>query len=82
MVDVREINAPEHAQDRLHWCLLTTHAVQTAVEAIQIVKWSRMRWTIKQVFRTMKTDGVDVQTSQITTPDNLLKLLTVALIFR
>jgi hypothetical protein len=28
----------------------------------------------------MKTDGVDVETSQITTPGNLLKLLTVALI--
>ena len=80
VVDVREVNAPEHAQDHIHWCLLTTHAVQTAVEAMQTVKWYRMRWTIEQLFRTMKTDGVDVETSQITTPGSLLKLVTIALL--
>jgi len=80
VVDVREVNAPEHAQDRVHWCLLTTHAVRTAAQAMQIVKWYRMRWTIEQLFRTMKTDGVDVETSQITTPGSLLKLVTVALL--
>jgi len=35
---------------------------------------------IEQIFRTMKTDGVDVETSQITTPGSLLKLVTIALI--
>ena len=80
VVDVREVNAPENAQDRVHWCLLTTHAVQTAAQAMQIVKWYRMRWTIEQLFRTMKTDGVDVETSQITTPGSLLKLVTIALL--
>ena len=35
---------------------------------MRIVAWYRLRWTIEQVFRTMKTDGVDVETSQITTP--------------
>ena len=47
---------------------------------MQIVKWYRLRWTVEQVFRTMKTDGVDVETSQITTPGSLLKLVTIALI--
>jgi hypothetical protein len=80
MVDVREVNAPEDPKQRIHWCLLTTHAVTTSDEAKQVVAWYRMRWTIEQVFRTMKTDGVDVETSQITTPGSLLKLVTVALI--
>ena len=80
VVDVREVDPPADAQDRIHWCLLTTHAVETTVDALQIVKWYRLRWIVEQVFRTMKTDGVDVETSQITTPGNLLKLLTVALI--
>jgi hypothetical protein len=39
-----------------------------------------MRWIIEQVFRTLKTDGVDIETSQITRPANLLKLAVVALI--
>ena len=79
VVDVREI-APPSAQQPLHWCLLTTHAVGSAAEALQIVAWYRLRWIIEQVFRTMKTDGVDVETSQITTPLSLAKLVTVALI--
>jgi hypothetical protein len=39
-----------------------------------------MRWLIEQVFRTLKMYGVAVQTSQITTPAALLKLVTIALV--
>lgn len=80
VVDVREVYPPEDPKQRVHWCLLTTHSVNTPDEAKQIVAWYQMRWTIEQVFRTMKTDGVNVETSQITTPGSLLKLVTVALI--
>ncbi len=51
VVDVREI-APPSAQQPLHWCLLTTHAVGGAAEALQIVAWYRLRWIIEQLFRT------------------------------
>jgi len=88
VVDVREAcprarpedPPPEDPDQRVHWCLLTTHAVDSAAEAMRIVGWYRLRWIIEQVFRTMKTDGVDVETSQITTPGSLLKLVTVALL--
>jgi len=80
VVDVREVDPPEDPDQRVHWCLLTTHAVGSTAEAMQIVAWYRLRWIIEQVFRTMKTDGVDVETSQITTPGSLLKLVTVALL--
>jgi hypothetical protein len=80
VVDVREVDPPGDPQDRIHWCLLTTHGVQTAVDAMEIVRWYRLRWVIEEVFRTMKADGVDVETSQITTPNSLLKLATIALI--
>jgi hypothetical protein len=80
VVDVREVDGAADPKEAVHWCLLTTHAVTTAAEAMQVVRWYRLRWTIEQVFRTMKTDGIDVETSQITTPGSLLKLVTVALI--
>jgi len=80
VVDVREVYPPEDPKQRVHWCLLTTHAVNTADDAKRMVRWYQMRWTIEQVFRTMKTDGMDAQTSQITTPNSLLKLIVVALI--
>jgi hypothetical protein len=88
MVDVREAcprarsedHPPADPDQRVHWCLLTTHAVGSAAEAMRVVGWYRLRWIIEQVFRTMKTDGVDVETSQITTPGSLLKLVTAALL--
>jgi len=39
VVDVREVDPPEDANDRIHWCLLTTHTVQTAAKAMAIVGW-------------------------------------------
>jgi hypothetical protein len=80
VVDVREVDPPPDVQERVHWCLLTTHTVRTAAESMEIVRWYRLRWTIEQVFRTMKTDGVNVETSLITTAVSLLKLVTIALI--
>jgi hypothetical protein len=80
VVDVREVDASVAPAAQVHWCLLTTHAVASAADALRMVRWYRLRWTIEQVFRTMKTDGVNVESSQITTPGSLLKLLTVALI--
>ncbi|MGC1615405.1 MAG: IS4 family transposase [Candidatus Acidiferrum sp.] len=80
VVDVREVEPPEDGQPRVHWCLLTTHPVDNAAQALRIIGWYRRRWIIEQVFRTMKTDGVDVETSQIITPASLLKLVAVALI--
>jgi hypothetical protein len=79
VVDVCEV-APPDPKQQVRWCLLTTHAVNSAQDALRVVRWYRLRWTIEQVFRTMKTDGMKVESSQITTPNNLLKLVTVALI--
>lgn len=56
---------------------VTTHALTTAADAMRIVKWYRLRWTIEQVFRAMKSDCLDLETSQMTTP---AKPVTVALI--
>jgi hypothetical protein len=79
VVDVSEVAQPDPKQ-QVRWCLLTTHAVNNAEDAMRMVRWYRLRWTIEQVFRTLKTDGVAVETSQISTPNNLLKLVTVGLI--
>ncbi len=53
VVDVREVTPPADQQP-VHWCLLTTHAVETPAAALRLVRWYRLRWTIEQVFRTLK----------------------------
>jgi hypothetical protein len=59
-VEAREIGAPAGTQP-LHWRLLTTHRVGTLAEARRITGFYRMRWTVEQVFRTMKTKGFNIE---------------------
>jgi hypothetical protein len=79
VVDVAEVDAPAGVE-ALHWRLLTTHTVTTAEQARQIVIWYRRRWTIEQVFRTLKSAAVQVDDSQVTQARRFVKLAVVALI--
>src|SRR3977135_1473498 len=54
LVEATEIN-PLAGVDGAHWRLLTTHAVNDVADARRIVDFYRQRWTIEQLFRTLKT---------------------------
>ena len=77
VVEVSELDAPA-GQEPLRWCLLTTHQVQSAAEAWQIVDWYKQRWTIEQLFRTLKKQGLRLEDSQVETAERLLKLTAIA----
>lgn len=77
VVEVSEPNPPA-GQDPLRWCLLTTHQVGDAAEAWQIVAWYKLRWTIEQLFRTLKKQGLRLEDSQLETAERLLKLTAIA----
>ena len=79
VVDVAEVDPPAGCAP-LHWRLLTTHVVTTPAEARQIVAWYRLRWTIEQVFRTLKSAGLQVERSQVIEARRFMKLAVVALI--
>jgi hypothetical protein len=78
-VRVEEVDPPEGVEPIL-WILLTTHVVASLEDALQIVSWYRTRWTIEQVFRTMKSQGFDLEQSQIETPQVMAKLILAVLI--
>lgn len=77
LVEAVEIGAPR-GTPALHWRLLTTHAVDTAGQAWQIVDWYRRRWAIEQLFRTLKTQGLKIEDSQLDRADSLMKLVALA----
>jgi hypothetical protein len=77
LVEVRELGPVD---EPIHWRLLTTHAVTTVDEALQIVEWYRQRWHIEQLFRTMKSQGLDVESSQVESAAALFKLAALATI--
>jgi Transposase DDE domain len=70
--------APPAGAEPVHWRLLTTHQIEDAAFAWQIVDWYKRRWTIEQLFRLMKTQSLQLEDSQIETADRLLKLTAIA----
>lgn len=79
LVVAREVNAPE-GQKPAQWLLLTSKAVQTPEQAAEIVGIYRSRWTIEQVFRTMKTKGFELEACQIQQDLPLMRLALITLI--
>ena len=77
LIEVKETNAPEGVEP-LHWRLLTTHEIADATKAWQIVDWYRARWIIEQLFRVMKSQGLQLEDSQIASAERLVKLAAVA----
>jgi hypothetical protein len=78
LVEVRELD-PAVAEP-IHWRLLTTHAVTTVAQARQIVAWYRERWHIEQLFRTSKSQGLDLESSQVEAAEALFNLAAIAMI--
>ena len=78
-VDVREV-APPSGVEPVHWRLLTTLPVTGLQEALGIVERYRRRWAIEQVFRTLKTQGFDIEGLAIEDPHALSNLVTAALV--
>ncbi len=76
VVEISEPNPPA-GHDPLRWCLLTTHQVQSSDDAWQIVAWYKLRWTIEQLFRTLKKQGLRLEDSQVETAERLLKLTAI-----
>ena len=77
LIEVAECDPPTDVEP-LHWYLLTTHAVSDIASAWQIVNWYKKRWTIEQLFRILKTQGLQIEDSRVETADRLLKLTAIA----
>lgn len=75
----REID-PADGEEPALWFLLTTHEVNDIADARRIIGFYRSRWTIEQLFRTMKTKGFDVEALRQQPDGPLEKLVTAVLI--
>ena len=80
VVDVKEKQETVvDEEDAIHWCLLTTHEVNTKEDALQIVCWYCMCWNVEQLFRTLKKQGLDIESSQMEKGSGLMKLGIIAM---
>jgi hypothetical protein len=79
LVEARELDAPDGVA-AAHWRLLTTHAAADAADARRIVGFYRQRWTIEQLFRTLKTQGFDIEALRLAENGPLEKLVTATVV--
>ena len=66
-------------QDPVHWILLTSHPINTFEDAYQVIQWYTWRWFIEQLFRLLKSQGLNLLQSTLTTYEALSKLSLMAL---
>jgi hypothetical protein len=78
-VEVREID-PANEKHGVLWRLLTSHRVTALEEARAIVELYRRRWTIEQLFRTLKSQAVDIEASFLEDGEALERLAAAALV--
>lgn len=76
-VEVVELHPPKGAKP-IHWLLLTTHPLATVADAWRIVSWYKQRWIIEQLFRSLKSQGLRIEDSQIESAEALIKLVAIA----
>lgn len=80
LVDVRETSSPTDGSEPIHWRLLTTHAVTTVGQARRIIDLYRLRWTIEEFFRTLKTAGFQLEEADIADPPAMTNFVAAATI--
>jgi Transposase DDE domain len=79
MVEVIEIDAPEGAEPLL-WRLVTTLPAGNLEEAMEVVRFYRLRWRIEQLFRTLKKDGLDLEATQHGEASRIMKLAALGVV--
>jgi hypothetical protein len=77
-IEVREIQPPKD-QEPILWRLLTTHEVLSVEKAVQIIQWYCWRWRIEQLFATLKLAGLDLESTQLESPEAIKKLTVLTL---
>lgn len=78
-VDLCEIDPPA-GETAIHWRLLTSLPVHDGAEALAVADLYRRRWAIEQLFRTMKTQGFDIEGLRIEDERPRCNLVMAALI--
>ena len=80
LVEVCEETAPEGVRQPLLWRLVTTLPIATLADVQEVVRLYRLRWRIEEVFRTLKSDGLNIEDSQLETAGRLFNLAALALV--
>jgi len=76
---VEQAHTVPKGEEPIEWRLLTSHQVDSIEQAMQCVQWYRSRWYIEELFRLLKTQGLNIEASQLEQGQSLKKLMLFSL---
>jgi len=80
VVQVKErVDSVPKGETPIEWTLYTSHPVDNLIEAQQVIYYYTLRWLIEDLFRTLKSKGLDYESSELESGKALRKLLIMAL---
>jgi hypothetical protein len=81
VVEVKEKAETVPAKEEpIEWRLYTSHPVESPEGAEKIIKHYKSRWMIEDLFRTLKSEGVNYEETELETGKALRKLFVMAFI--
>jgi hypothetical protein len=78
IIETKQINAAPNIAP-ICWRILTTCKVDTLADACQIVEWYTARWYIEELFKVVKKENFDIESSELETGWALRKLFSLLL---
>jgi hypothetical protein len=84
-IEMRVVQAKEEKGDgaadgkkEINWTLYTSHEVETMEEALKAIEYYKSRWLTEDLFRTVKSEGVNYEAGELERGGALGKLFVTA----
>ena len=76
-IEAKEVS--QGVENPIHWRLLTTKKVEDFETALLCIEWYTCRWIIEEVFRILKREGFNIETSELSQGKAIRKLCLMML---
>lgn len=80
LVEIKEdVSTVPDEEDPIQWRLLTSWELSSSDDAWKVVDAYQQRWDVEQLFRVLKSQGFEIESTQLSHPDRIKKLTIMAL---
>ena len=76
MISCNEVSPPD-GMSPLCWKLYTNEPINSATEALQIVRYYELRWRVEEFHKAWKSAGTQVESFRLQTRNNLEKIIVI-----